>query len=142
MTLRIILSVKGSLDSGGAYGGAFASTPSSNTNSKAHPGNVPHQLSSGFPNRHSVSHPNPSGYTVDQIQGKGPWATDGGSDDGKSGFDEAPPPTALVRSPYGEKAQLGLGEDVDADVDGSAFARAKKAGGIGVKVTVDRDRQF
>ncbi|KAG8848945.1 hypothetical protein FRB96_000966 [Tulasnella sp. 330] len=143
MTLRVILNVKGSLVSGGSYGGSFNTSQSGNgpngtysQQARNPPTNVPHQLSSR--QVQSTTNAQNIGYSNDhpgQVGGKkeqANWANGEEEEeeevDVKAGYmvDDL-----SARDHYGEKPQR-------LDDDG-AFLRAKTTGGIGVKVSVDRD---
>lgn len=157
MTLRVILSVKGSLSQGGTYTGMSSMhTHSSNVASSRQKGEigVPHgQHSSGtvggghMPNRHSISQAqsaNHQTYTIEEMRAKAErdWAVDEREvDDGKYVIDDeadgddgaSSKAGGLQGGVYGnEKGTLQTDDD-------STSARAKNPGGIGVKVTIDRE---
>ncbi|KAG8985323.1 hypothetical protein FRB94_004191 [Tulasnella sp. JGI-2019a] len=155
MTLRVILSVKGSLVSGGSYGGTVSTSQTGGTGqngtysqqARNPPINIQHQLSSRQGGQSAVQH---SGahrtYPNDQIpKGKGDpdWANGEEEEDEvdmKGGYmvedDMNSAPHHLGRNQFGEKPKTD-----DDDDDDDAFRRAKATGGIGVKVSVDRDIQ-
>lgn len=136
MTLRVILNVKGSLVSGGSYGGSFNTSQSGNgpngtysQQARNPPTNVQHQLSSrqvqsatGAQNlNYSADHPVQGGGKKEQVD----WAN------GEEEEEDVDVKAEYMVDEYGEKPQ-----NLE---DNDAFMRAKTTGGIGVKVSVDRD---
>ncbi|KAG9046420.1 hypothetical protein FS837_004473 [Tulasnella sp. UAMH 9824] len=152
MTLRVILGIRGQLNNGGTYSGMSSSSQPSHSNpvsSGARKGPTASEGPVPAGARHSLSQnirSNPGGgqtYTIEEMRAKTQreWAAaEHEEEDGKSGYalgeDDVVDHDSLNDRRRGEKA-APLGED-DRD---AASVKGKNPGGIGVKVTIDREFQ-
>lgn len=152
MTLRVILGIRGQLNNGGTYSGMSSSSQPSHSNpvsSGARKGPTASEGPVPAGARHSLSQnirSNPGGgqtYTIEEMRAKTQreWAAaEHEEEDGKSGYalgeDDVVDHDSLNDRRRGEKAAPLAEDDRDA-----ASVKGKNPGGIGVKVTIDREFQ-
>ena len=130
MTLRVILSVRGTLAAGGTYSGISSGQPTSSS-----AGGVPSRQVKAPTHQSQVGGAQLNGhtYTIEEMRAKAErdWVDEDRSEEGKYVIDGNESDGRITRSGGSypeEKATLPM--------DGE---RAKNPGGIGVKVTIDKD---
>lgn len=153
MTLRVILSVKGSLAQGGTYTGMSSMhTHSSNIASSRQKDAAvaPHSSNTiGNNPRHSISQnrsANHQTYTIEEMRAKAErdWTAEVDDVDAKYVIDDVDDVDDAASSKKYEKGMSLAGNDDDSAVNSPPpppAVRSKGPGGIGVKVTIDREFQ-